>query len=189
VKKRASKRNAPKTLLLPRRTDRCEECESPLRWRTSTWANPHVLPDYGFTLKVAGLPTAVCGSCRTAHAAVGDAQRFRASILEQILQRPGALTADEIIFLRKHLRLTGGKFANLVGVSREHVSHIEQGHAPSLGTAADRLARLIIAAKSDPSYKLMKRILTSLDEDIGTRSRRKPVRHSGYKVAVGSKRG
>jgi len=182
--KRKSRRKAPSTILLARRTERCEECESPLRWRTSTSTKPHVLPDYGFALKVTGLPTATCSRCRAAHAVVGNAQRFRESILEQILERPGALTADEIIFLRKHLRLTGGKFATLVGVSREHVSHIEQGHAPSLGTAADRLARLMIAAKSDSSLKLMKRVLASLDEDIGTRSRRKPVRHTGYKVAI-----
>jgi DNA-binding transcriptional regulator YiaG len=187
--KRKSRRGVPKTVLITRRIDACQECDSTLRWRSSTSAKPHSLPDYGFALKVTGLSTAVCGSCHTAYAAVGNAQRFRESVVEQILQRPGALTADEIIFLRKHLKLTGGKFANLVGVSREHVSHIEQGHAPSLGTAADRLARLMIAAKSDSSLKLMKRVLTSLDEDIGTRSRRKAVRHTGYKVAIGSKRG
>jgi len=187
--KKKSRRGAPKTIMTARRTDHCEECDSALRWRTSTSAKPHVLPDYGFALKVTGLSTATCGKCRAVHAAVGNVQRFRESILEQILMRPGALTADEIVFLRKHLRLTGGKFANLVGVSREHVSHIEQGHAPSLGTAADRLARLMIAAKSDASLRLMKRVLTSLDEDIGTRSRRKAVRHAGYKVAIGSKRG
>jgi DNA-binding transcriptional regulator YiaG len=186
--KRKSRRGTPKTIIIPKRGDRCEECDSPLRWRTSSSANPHAFPDYGFALKVMGLPTATCSSCRASHAAIGNPQRFRESILEQILKRPGALTAEEIVFLRKHLKLTGGKFAGLVGVSREHVSHIEQGHAPSLGTAADRLARLMIAAKTDPSLRLLKRLLASLSEEIGTRSRRKAVRHTGYKVALGSKR-
>jgi len=172
-----------------KRVDHCEVCDSPLRWKTASSAKPHTLPDFGFGLKVTGVSTTVCSSCKTSYAAVGNVQRFRESVLEQILRRPGALTADEIVFLRKHLRLTGGKFANLVGVSREHVSHIEQGHAPSLGTAADRLARLMIAAKSDASLGMMKRVLTSLDEEIGTRSRRKAVRHAGYKVSVSSKRG
>ncbi|MFN2427596.1 MAG: hypothetical protein ABR587_14235 [Candidatus Binatia bacterium] len=184
--KKKSRRGAAKTVLTAKRTDYCENCDSQLRWKAATSA--HSLPDFGFPLKVTGVSTATCPNCRTPHAAVGNPQRFRESVLEQILRRPGALTADEIVFLRKHLRLTGGKFANLVGVSREHVSHIEQGHAPSLGTAADRLARLMIAAKSDASLGMMKRVLTSLDEDIGTRSRRKSVRHGGYKVAVGSKR-
>jgi DNA-binding transcriptional regulator YiaG len=182
--RKKSRRGAPKTALVAKRVDRCEECDSPLRWRAASSAKPFVFPDYGFPLKASGIQAATCSKCGKVHAAVGNLQKFRETVLEQILKRPGALSADEIIFLRKLLKLTGGKFASLVGVSREHVSHIEQGHAPSLGTAADRLARLMIAAKCDPSLKLMKRILTSLDEDIGTRSRRKSVRNAGYKVAV-----
>jgi DNA-binding transcriptional regulator YiaG len=182
--RKKSRRGAPKTALLAKRVDRCEECDSPLRWRAASSANPFAFPDYGFPLKASGIQAATCSGCGKVHAAVGNLQRFREAVLEQMLQRPGALSADEIIFLRKLLKLTGGKFASLVGVSREHVSHIEQGHAPSLGTAADRLARLMIAAKCDPSLKLLKRILTSLDEDIGTRSRRKNVRNPGYKVTV-----
>lgn len=189
MKKRKLRRRRPTTVLSARRSEGCSECDTTLRWRTASSTKPHSLPDYGFDLKVTGVSTAKCSDCGTEHAVVGNAHRFRESILEQILKRPGALTADEIVFIRKHLKLTGGKFASLVGVSREHVSHIEQGHAPSLGTAADRLARLMIASRSDPSLKLLKRVLASLDEDIGTRSRRRAVRHPGYRVAVGSKRG
>ena len=50
--------------------------------------------------------------------------------------------------------------------------------------SADRLARLMIASKIDPSLVFMKRLLNQLDENIGTRSRRKVVRHSGYRVNV-----
>ncbi len=183
--KRKSRRSAPTTVLLARRSDRCAECDASLRWRVTTNAKPYSFPDYGFPLKATNLPVATCNRCGTTQAAVGNASKFREQVTEQILRRPGALTADEIVFLRKHLKLTGGKFASLVGVSREHVSHIEQGHAPSLGTAADRLARLMIAAKVDPSLKLLRRTMASLDEDIGTRSRRKSVRHGGYKIALG----
>ncbi len=182
--RKKSRRSAPRTLLVAKRVDHCDECESPLRWRATTSAKPFTFPDYGFPLKASGIQVATCSKCGKSHAAVGSLQKFRESVLEQILKRPGALSADEIIFLRKLLKLTGGKFASLVGVSREHVSHIEQGHAPSLGTAADRLARVMIAAKCDSSMKLLKRVLTSLDEDIGTRSRRKNVKQAGYKVAV-----
>lgn len=183
--KRKSRRSAPTTVLLARRSDRCVECDGPLRWRVSTNTKPYSFPDYGFPLKAVSAPVATCNRCGTTQVAVGNVGRFREQVVEQILRRQGALSADEIVFLRKHLKLTGGKFANLVGVSREHVSHIEQGHAPSLGTAADRLARLMIAAKVDPSLKLLKRTMTSLDEDIGTRSRRKNVRHPGYKITLG----
>lgn len=182
------RRGKPRTITLPKRKERCEVCDSKLRWRAATSAKPFTFPDYRFSLKVTGVSTATCSDCGAIYIAVGNVPRFRESVLEQILKKPGALTADEIIFLRKQLRLTGGKFAGLVGVSREHVSHIEQGHAPSLGTAADRLARLIIAAKTDSSLRLLKRVMSSLPEDIGTRSRRRAVRHPGYRVAIGSKR-
>ena len=180
--KRKSRRNAPTTVIVPRRADRCEECESALRWKTSTSNKPYAFSDYGFPLHVSGLSTAKCSRCGTVHAAVPNVDRFRTSVLEEILRKAGPLTATEIVFLRKTLGLTGGRFAGLVGVSREHVSHIEQGHAPNLGTAADRLARLMIATKIDPSLGLLKRLLHQLDENIGTRSRRKVVRHSGYRV-------
>lgn len=183
-----SRRTKPTTILLDRRTDSCEHCDERLRWSKSTSSKPYPFKDFGFRLQVAGLSSATCRSCRTAHAAVGSVKRFRQAVLEEILQRPGALSADDIVFVRRTLGLTGGKFAALVGVSREHVSHIEQGHAPSLGTSADRLARLIVAARSDPSLKLLKRVLASLDEEIGTRSRRKAVRQPGYRVNLGSKR-
>lgn len=186
--KKKTRRRATKTILIPRRKDHCENCDSKLRWKTATSAKPHLLPDHGFPVKVVGISAATCASCKTAHAAVGNVKKFEDSILEEVLKRSGPLSPNEIMFVRKHMKLTGGKFAGLVGVSREHVSHIEQGHAPSLGTAADRLTRLIIAAKSDPSLKLMKRVLASLDEDIGTRSRRKTVRGSGYRIKVGSGR-
>jgi len=180
--KKKSRRNVPKTTIHARRTDVCDHCDGSLRWRTSTTAKPHAFADYVFPLQVVGLATASCGRCRAQHAVIGNVDRFRSAILEQILKKQGPLSADEIVFLRKTLKLTGGNFAGLVGVSREHVSHIEQGHAPNLGTAADRLARLMIAAKIDPGLKLMKRLLDSLDEHIGTRSRRKIVRSTGYRI-------
>ncbi len=182
--KKKSRRNAPNTVIVPRRADRCEECDSALRWKTSTSAKPYAFPEYGFPLQVSGLSTAACSRCGTVHAAIANPDRFRSSVLEEILKKQGPLTASEIVFVRKTLGLTGGKFAGLVGVSREHVSHIEQGHAPNLGTAADRLARLMIASKLDPSLAFMKRLLNQLDENIGTRSRRKVVRHAGYRVNV-----
>lgn len=185
--KKKTRRSAPKTVIIPRRSDRCDECDAALRWRTSTAAKPYAFTDFGFPLQVAGLSTATCSRCGTIHAAIANPDRFRQTVLEEILKKPGPLTATEIVFMRKTLRLTGGRFAGLVGVSREHVSHIEQGHAPNLGTAADRLARLMVASKIDPSLVFMKRLLSHLDENIGTRSRRKVVRHSGYRVTVGGR--
>jgi DNA-binding transcriptional regulator YiaG len=186
--KKKPRRLVPTTVLLPRRVDRCPQCEGGLRWRISTSSRPHPFRDFGFPVDIVGLPVAACSRCRNQLAAAGNPERFRRAILEQILVKPGPLSCDEIHFLRKTLDMTGGIFAGLVGVSREHISHIEQGHAPNLGTAADRLARLMIAAKTDPSLQLMKRLLGNLDENVGTRSKRKTTRHRGYRVTLGTRR-
>lgn len=183
-----SRRPSSTTSWIPRRTERCTSCSGPLRWRKSSSARPHPVPDFGFPLNVVGLDVAACSRCRAEHAVVANLDRFRRTVVEEILAKPGPLSSQEIRFLRKTLGLTGGQFAGLVGVSREHVSHIEQGHAPNLGPAADRLARLMMAAKTDPSLKLMKRLLASLDEHIGTRSRRKEPRHRGYTTNLVTRR-
>lgn len=184
-----SRRAASTTCLVHRRIDRCESCSGPLRWRKSTASRPHVVKDFGFALELVGADVAACGKCRNEHAAVGRSDRFQKTVLEMILAKPGPLTADEILFLRKSLGMTGGDFAGLVGVSREHVSHIEQGHAPNLGTAADRLARLVIAARTDPSLSLLKRLLKSLDHNIGTRSGRTEIKQHKYRVNLAVRRG
>src|SRR5262245_44687948 len=109
--RKKNRRGAPKTITTSKRIDHCEVCDSPLRWRASTSGRPHTIPDYGFSLKVTGVSTAACGRCGSSYLAVGNVPRFKETVLEQILKKPGALTADEIIYLRKQLRLTGGKFA------------------------------------------------------------------------------
>lgn len=178
----------PQTVLCARPGGECTECGRALRWKKSTNARPHEFPDFGFRVAAGGASTATCTGCRTAHACVGSPEGFRRSIVEQVLRKPGALAPMEIRFVRKQLGLTGGQFATLIGVSREHVSHIERGHAPNLGTAPDRLARMIVASRIDPSLRLLKGLLSTLDDEIGTRARRKALRHSGYRVSVPARR-
>ena len=188
MKREKPEHSTRETTITSQPLGRCTHCEANLRWRTSTSKRPYAFGDFGFPVHVAGLASATCARCRTQHVALRSPERFHAIVLEEVLKKPSALSAREVVFLRKHLHLTGAKFAALVGVSREHVSKTERGHSPNLGTAADRLARLMIAAKTDPSLRLLKRLLASLDESIGTRSRSKAVRHPGYHVALGSGR-
>lgn len=185
-KKRA---RLPQAEFLAKAEEACSRCGTELRWRKGSAKKAQEVPGIGFRVVASGVSTATCSACQTAHAAVGNVAAFRRTVVEGILSKPGALAPGEIRFIRKHLGLTGGQFAMLIGVSREHVSHIERGHAPNLGTAPDRLVRLVVAARVDPSLKLLKGLLADLDAEIGTRSKRKAVRHSGYRVAASSRRG
>src|SRR5690349_5542974 len=104
--KRKSRREGPKTIMVPRRVDRCDECGGTVRWRTTTAAKPYTFPDLGFPLQVSGLSVASCARCKATLAVVPNPERFRQSVIDQILRKKGPLTAPEIIFLRKHMHLT-----------------------------------------------------------------------------------
>lgn len=188
--KPAKKKRArlPQVEFLPKADEECARCGASLRWRKGSAKKAQEVPGIGFRVVASGVSTATCSACQTPHAAVGNVAAFRRNVVEGILRKPGALAPGEIRFVRKYLGLTGGQFALLIGVSREHVSHIERGHAPNLGTAPDRLVRLVVAARVDPSLKLLKGLLADLDAEIGTRSKRKAVRHAGYRVAASSRR-
>ena len=183
-----SRSSIPRTTITPKATSDCEHCGTKLRWKTSTKASPHRLPDYGFALDVHGVAVASCKSCRAAHAAIPSIDRFHRAVLEQILTKPTPLASPEIRFLRKALGLTGGELAERIGVSREHVSHTERGRTASLGPAADRLARILVAARIDPKMGLLKQLLGGLDERIGTRRSGRPARAKAYSVSLAAKR-
>jgi DNA-binding transcriptional regulator YiaG len=166
-----------------RRGKNCISCVRRLEWKRSTETKPHLINLYGFNVQLAGVPIGTCRRCKIVHLDVREEQLKR-TILATVLAKAGPLTASEIKFTRKTLGLTGGQFANRVGVSREHVSHIEQGHTSDLGTSADRLTRLVAAIALDPSLILLRQLFNGLDENIGTRYRRKAAKPVVYKVKL-----
>ena len=69
-----------------------------------------------------------------------------------LVEKKTALSADEIRFLRKRLRLASKLFAELVGLSSEQYSRIENG-AATVTPTVERVVRLLYAtlAKLSPS--------------------------------------
>lgn len=69
-----------------------------------------------------------------------------------LVEKKTPLSADEIRFLRKRLRFASKMFAELVGVSSEQYSRIENG-ASNVTPTVERLVRLLYAAlaKLSPS--------------------------------------
>jgi len=62
-----------------------------------------------------------------------------------LVEKKTALTADELRFLRKRLRLASKAFAELVGLSSEQYSRIEN-EAATLTPTVERVVRLLYAA-------------------------------------------
>ena len=78
-----------------------------------------------------------------------------------LLQKPGLLRGEEIRYLRKHAGFPAGEFVQILGVSREHLSRVENGHTENFGVSADRLIRLLALKKSN--RELVGRLLREID--------------------------
>lgn len=75
------------------------------------------------------------------------------ALAKALVEKPAPLTADEVRFLRKRLRLASKEFAGLVGLSAEQYSRIEN-EAATITVMLDRVVRLLYAAlaKLQPDF-------------------------------------
>ncbi len=73
-----------------------------------------------------------------------------------------ALAPIEVRFLRKHIGLSTGDFAECMGVSRETVSRWETGNK-TMGGQADRLLRLLVATSMPITDYPAKDVLMEID--------------------------
>ena len=70
-------------------------------------------------------------------------------IASALVLKPSQLTGKEIRFLRKYIDFTGEQFGAKLGLTKEHVSRIENEKHP-VGAQTDRLIRyLAISASSN----------------------------------------
>jgi transcriptional regulator with XRE-family HTH domain len=69
------------------------------------------------------------------------------ALAKTVAEKPAALTADELRFLRKRMRYASKDFATVVGLSPEQYSRIENGPA-AITPMLDKLVRFLYAAKA-----------------------------------------
>jgi transcriptional regulator with XRE-family HTH domain len=106
-----------------------------------------------------------------------------------IVNQPGPLSGEEIRFLRKYAGFPAQKFASLLGVSPEHLSRVENGHAAKLGDPTDRLVRAL--ALTARKTEEIRRILLSVADKLEKKAHRKaeplrfkPKKKGGWAIAA-----
>jgi putative zinc finger/helix-turn-helix YgiT family protein len=92
------------------------------------------------TLK--GVETIQCGRCGNADPIIPRANEVMKQLVLAVVEKPHALTGQEIRFLRKHLGMNGSTFASHLGVDRSVLSRWENGHDKT-GPQSDRLIRTL----------------------------------------------
>jgi transcriptional regulator with XRE-family HTH domain len=84
-----------------------------------------------------------CEKCGSVTPMLSKINRLMRVIASALVLKPSALTGPEIRFLRKHIGLTGERFGRKLGLTKEHVSRIEnEKHAA--GQQTDRLVRYLV---------------------------------------------
>lgn len=69
------------------------------------------------------------------------------AIVRALFVKKGWLEPQEFRFLRNHLKLTQGEFADLIGTTRQNIGRWERGDTDDIPGPADRLARLCAVAE------------------------------------------
>ena len=120
---------------------KCDECGGPLTTdhrvvrRYDIGGLPHI--------ELHGVDVTRCAACGLEEIAIPRIAQLHRVLAVLFVTQHRMLAPVEIRFLRKHVGLSGGDFAQRMGVARETVSRWETGGSP-MGAVADRLLRLLV---------------------------------------------
>lgn len=92
-----------------------------------------------------------CTKCGETEVTIPNVEALHRTLAVSLIARRERLSPHEIRFLRKYLGLSGGDFAEHIGVSPETVSRWEQGKKP-MGATADRFLRWLVATRDPISH-------------------------------------
>lgn len=104
-----------------------------------------------------GISEGRCPACGETVTSYPRWSELSSIVLENLLAKPSRLTAGEIRFLRLKAGLKGQVLAETLGVTPSQVSRWENG-AVSISALADRLLRMVAAARANLSPPELKNI-------------------------------
>ena len=102
-----------------------------------------------------------CPKCGAHEVVIPKIEQLHQLLASAVIQKPAALVAEEIRFLRKYLGWSGADFAKYMGAKPETISRWENGKL-TMSPQADRLLRVMVAVRepeSDYTLDALKAIL------------------------------
>jgi transcriptional regulator with XRE-family HTH domain len=132
------------------RRRQCVICETEMAEKTATAAKPYPFVDSGLKgVFLVGIKYYVCKQGHT-FAQIPAIEQLMRILACTVARKPGALSGDEVRFLRKRLGQKAADFAQSISVKPESLSRIENGRQAA-GEGLDKLVRYHYALKSqDP---------------------------------------
>ncbi len=92
-----------------------------------------------------------CGRCGNVTPMLSKIKELTQIIASALVLKPSELTGKEIRFLRIYIGLTGEQFGRKLGLTKEHVSRIENEKHP-VGAQTERLIRYV-SISADPDLQ------------------------------------
>ena len=109
-----------------------------------------------------GVQLLTCAKCGAQTPALSKINELMQVIALALVLKPSSLTGKEIRFLRKYSGFTGEQFGKKLGLTKEHVSRIENQHHP-VGAQTDRLVRYLAVSAGSHLRKEMQKLFEQLE--------------------------
>src|SRR5262245_49454587 len=130
--------------------NKCELCGGALVTRKATPERPYRYELSGLdNVFLAGIEVRECPRCTVQVPTIPAIAALNEAIAQDLMLKRELLSGKEIRFLRKHAGIAGKEFAALIGVNPAHLSRVENGKTKNLSPGIDKLARTVIAGKSN----------------------------------------
>ena len=133
----------------------------------------------GLPVVLSGVTIARCARCGEEEVEIPRIEGLHLLLARALMRKPAPLTPGEFRFLRTWLGHSSVDFAAIVGVRPETVSRWEHG-GRSIPPTADRLLRLIVAAREPRDDYAEEDMLSVGTEAAGSEQFRARVRRSGW---------
>jgi transcriptional regulator with XRE-family HTH domain len=124
--------------------------------------------DYLFTesglinVTLHGVELLMCDTCGSLTPILTKINNLMQVIATALVLKASQLTGKEIRFLRKYIGLTGEQFGRKLGLTKEHVSRIENDKYP-VGAQTDRLIRYLALSSTSTLEKQMKSLFERIE--------------------------
>jgi DNA-binding transcriptional regulator YiaG len=165
----------------------CDDCGLEMKIRRATLSKPYQYDLAGLkNVYLAGINVFQCPRCRAEAPSIPRLPDLHRALALDLAASNQELDGDQVRFLRKWLGYSSNRFANLLGMTLEHLSRVEHGHKP-LGAASDRLLRVIaLTAARKTEFPDVAKLFAARDSKRRA-ARRKPVfqlRGNAWKAAA-----
>jgi putative zinc finger/helix-turn-helix YgiT family protein len=127
-------------------------CEESSEERRASNESPYHYVGSGLSnVYLSGIRYSVCQKCGMQSAEIPALKELLTALARTVVEKRSQLTGDEIRFLRKRLGKKSADFAEMIGLTPEYFSRLENGKiadAKGAGQSTDKLIRIIYSQLS-----------------------------------------